>query len=236
MAETTVDGSLARSVAIDGPTASGKSAVGRALAEALKIGFFDTGLMYRACTLAVMRSEIDAGDAAAVTQLVQGLDLDMQWDEPTVPKIILDGKDTTRELRTPEIEQTVSLVSRIPEVRDELVRRQRAIASREPVVMAGRDIGTRVLVEARTKVFLDASAEVRARRRLGEELDAGRQTGFDDVLKATRRRDELDNTGHRAIHRDQAADDARVIDTDALGIDQVVEIIIEQYRQANATA
>ena len=93
MAETTVDGSLARSVAIDGPTASGKSAVGRALAEALKIGFFDTGLMYRACTLAVMRSEIDAGDAAAVTQLVQGLDLDMQWDEPTVPKIILDGKD-----------------------------------------------------------------------------------------------------------------------------------------------
>ena len=236
MAQSTADGSLARSVAIDGPTASGKSAVGRALAEALRIGFFDTGLMYRACTLAVMRSGVDAEDAAAVTALVRDLDLDMQWDEPTVPKIILAGTDVTKELRTPEIEQKVSLVSRIPEVRDELVRRQRTIASREPVVMAGRDIGTRVLVEARTKVFLDASAEIRARRRLGEELDAGRQTGFDDVLKAPRRRDELDNTGHRAIHRDQAADDASVIDTDALGIDQVVRIIMDRYREANAAS
>jgi cytidylate kinase len=228
------DNPLARSVAIDGPTASGKSAVGRALAEALRIGFFDTGLMYRACTLAVMQAEIDAEDAGAVTALVRSLDLDMRWDEPTVPRIVLAGEDVTKDLRTVEIEQTVSLISRIPEVRDELVRRQRAIAGREPVVMAGRDIGTRVLVEARTKVFLDASAEVRARRRLGEELDSGRQTGFDDVLKATRRRDELDNTGHRAIHREQAADDARVIDTDALGIDQVVEIIVEHYREVNA--
>ena len=228
------DNPLARSVAIDGPTASGKSAVGRALAEALRIGFFDTGLMYRACTLAVMQADIDAEDAAAVTALVRSLDLDMRWDEPTVPRIVLAGEDVTRDLRTIEIEQTVSLISRIPEVRDELVRRQRAIAGREPVVMAGRDIGTRVLVEARTKVFLDASAEVRARRRLGEELDSGRQTGFDDVLKATRRRDELDNTGHRAIHREQAADDAHVIDTDALGIDQVVEIIVEHYREVNA--
>jgi cytidylate kinase len=236
MERTIPDDSLARSVAIDGPTASGKSAVGRALAEALKIGFFDTGLMYRACTMAVLRSGIDPEAGEAVTDLVRGLDLDMRWEEPTVPRIVLDGHDVTKELRTPEIEQTVSLVSRIPEVRDELVRRQRTIAAREPVVMAGRDIGTRVLTEARTKVFLDASVEVRARRRLGEELDSGRRTGFDDVLKATRRRDELDNTGHRAIHRDQAAPGTKIIDTDALGIDQVVVEIIEHYRSVNGSS
>jgi len=233
--ESTIsDDSLLRSVAIDGPTASGKSVVGRALAEGLQIGFFDTGLMYRACTMAVLNSDVDPDDAGAVTGLVKSLDLDMRWDEPTVPRIILAGTDVTEQLRTREIEQNVSLVSRIPEVRDELVRRQRTIAAREPVVMAGRDIGTRVLVEARTKIFLDASAEVRARRRLGEELDSGRQTNFDEVLNATRRRDELDNTGHRAIKREQAANDALVIDTDALGIDQVVEHSIAHYRAVNA--
>ena len=220
-------------MAIDGPTASGKSVVGRALAEALSIGFFDTGLMYRACTLAVMRQGVDPEDADAVIELVRGLDLDMRWEDPTLPQVILEDENVTPLLRTPEIEQTVSLISRIPEVRDELVRRQRAIASREPVVMAGRDIGTRVLAEARTKVFLDASAEIRARRRLGEELDAGRSTTFDEVLNATRRRDELDNTGHRAIRREQAADGALVIDTDALGIDQVVEQALAHYRASN---
>jgi len=225
--------SLARSVAIDGPTASGKSVVGRAVAEALRIGFFDTGLMYRACTLAVLNSGTNPEDAEAVTALVQSLDLDMQWDEPTVPRIVLAGEDVTKQLRTLEIEQTVSLVSRIPEVRNELVRMQRAIAGREPVVMAGRDIGTRVLVEARTKVFLDASAEVRARRRQGEERDAGRETTFDQVLTATRRRDELDNTGHRAIKPEQAAEGTLIIDTDALGIDQVVERTLDHYRAAN---
>ena len=99
--------------------------------------------------------------------------------------------------------------------------------------MAGRDIGTRVLVEARTKIFLDASSEVRARRRLGEELDSGRTSTFDEVLVATRRRDELDNTGHRALRPDQAAPGSLVIETDALGIDEVVARCIEAYRRAN---
>jgi len=192
--------------------------------------------MYRACTLAVLRSGTDPEDPEAVTALVRSLDLDMQWDEPTVPKIVLEGDDVTSLLRTPEIEQTVSLVSRIPDVRNELVRMQRSIAGREPVVMAGRDIGTRVLEEARAKIFLDASAEVRARRRQGEEQDAGRDTTFDQVLVATRRRDELDNTGHRAIKPEQAAEGTLIIDTDALGIDQVVERALEHYRAANGVS
>ena len=228
--------SLARSVAIDGPTASGKSVVGRALSERLGFGFFDTGMMYRSCTLAVLERGIDPEQLEAVVELVQGLDLEMRWPDLVEPRVILEGTDVTDRLREPEVERSVSLVSRIPAVRDELVRRQRALATREPVVMVGRDIGTRVLTEARTKVFLDASIEVRARRRLGEERDAGRESTFESVLDETRRRDELDATGHRAIRREQAAPDALIIDTDTLGIDQVVGACIAAYRAANAAA
>lgn len=203
------------------------------MAEQLGIGFFDTGLMYRGCTLAALEAGVDPDDPDAVLALVRSLDLDMRWADPTTPRLFLSDVDVTEQLRTPEIEQSVSLVSRVPEVRDELVRRQRAIASREPVVMAGRDIGTRVLTEARTKVFLDASSEIRARRRLGEEVDAGRSSSFDQVLSATRRRDELDDSGHRAVRREQAAEDAVIIDTDPLGIDQVVDACVDAYRAAN---
>jgi cytidylate kinase len=192
--------------------------------------------MYRACTLAVLRAGIDLAAEQPIIDFIRSLDLDIRWAEPTQPRILLDGQDLTDALREPEIERSVSAVSRIPEVRDELVRRQRAIASREPVVMAGRDIGTRVLVEARTKIFLDASAEVRARRRLGEHREAGRQTTFEQVLTETRRRDDLDNTGHRAIRREQAAPGTIIVDTDALGIDAVVDRCVEAYRAANAAA
>jgi CMP/dCMP kinase len=209
--------------------------VGRAVADQLRLGFFDSGLMYRACALAVLEAAVDPSAEQTVIDFVRELDLDMRWTDPTQPRIWLGGSDVTDRLREPEIEQTVSLVSRIPELRDELVRRQREIAAREPVVMAGRDIGTRVLVEARTKVFLDASTEIRARRRLGEELDRGRATTFEQVLSQTRRRDELDDSGHRAVRREQAAPGAIVIDTGALGIDAVVDRCVEAYRAANAT-
>jgi cytidylate kinase len=230
---TITDNALQRCIAIDGPTASGKSVVGRTLADLLGLGFFDTGLMYRACTLAVLEADVNPEDEAAVTSLVGSLDLDVRWPEPNDPRIILAGVDVTPGLRAAVIEQTVSLVSRIEEVRQELVRRQRAIAAREPVVMAGRDIGTRVLVEARVKVFLDASTEIRARRRLGEEQVDGRDSTFESVLAATRRRDELDNTGHRAVRREQAAEGALIIDTDAIGIDEVVAQCAELYRKVN---
>jgi 23S rRNA pseudouridine2605 synthase len=225
---------LARCVAIDGPTAAGKSVVGRAVAERLGLGFVDTGLMYRACTLAVLRSGTDPADAAAVLGVVRALALDMRWPEPSQPRVLVDGEDVTTLLRTPEIERAVSLVSGIPAVRDVLVERQRAIAARAPIVMSGRDIGTRVLTEARAKFFLEASSETRARRRLGEELEAGRGTTFERVLAETQRRDELDATGHRALRREQAAADALVIDTDALGIDEVVDACVQAYVAANS--
>lgn len=207
--------------------------MGRALAERLRYGFFDTGLMYRACTLAVLHAGLNPHDEAAVIALVRALDLEVTWPQPTVARIEVAGMDVSDLLRTPEIESNVSLISRIPEVRDELVRRQRAFAAREPLVMVGRDIGTRVLTEARTKIFLEASPEIRARRRLGEELDQGRDTNFERVLTETRRRDELDATGHRAIRREQAAPDAVVIDTDVYGIEEVVTRCLDAHFARN---
>ncbi|MYA18871.1 MAG: (d)CMP kinase [Chloroflexi bacterium] len=228
--------SVARSLALDGPTAAGKSAVGRALAERLGFGFLDTGMMYRACTRAVLAAGIDAEDSEAVIERVRTAGLDVEWpDEPTTPRVLVDGEDVTDGLREPEVEASVSLISRLPEVRDEMVRRQRAVAERSPVVMAGRDIGTRVLTDARAKIFLAASIEVRARRRLAEELAAGRETDLERVIEETARRDGLDQTGKRAIHPEQAAADALILDTDALSIDEVVAGALEAYERANAS-
>lgn len=225
---------IARSIAIDGPTASGKSAVGRALARRLGYGFLDTGLMYRACTLAVLQSDVDPHDEGAVAALVRALDLDVRWPDPGTPRVVVGGEDVTERLREAEIEGTVSLISRVPDVRDELVRRQRAFAERSPTVMAGRDIGTRVLTEARTKLFLDASLKVRAARRLAEEQAAGRASDLGQVSDETDRRDQLDSTGQRAIRPEQAAPDALVILTDDLDVDGVVARAVAEYGRANA--
>ena len=227
--------SVARSLALDGPTASGKSAVGRALAERLGFGFLDTGMMYRACTRAVFDAGIDPEDGAAVIARVRTASLDVTWPDPATPRVSVDGADVTDGLREPAIEASVSLISRLPEVRDEMVRHQRAVAERSPVVMAGRDIGTRVLTDARAKIFLAASIEVRARRRLAEELAAGRETDLERVIEETARRDGLDQTGKRAIHPEQAAGDAIILDTDALGVDEVVAQALEAYERANAS-
>ena len=227
-------GAIARSVAIDGPAASGKSAVGRALARRLGYGFLDTGLMYRACTLAVIEAGADPADERAVAGLVRALDLGVRWPDPATPRVAVAGEDVSGRLREPAIEAAVSLVSRIPEVRDELVRRQRAFAARSPIVMAGRDIGTRVLTEARTKLYLHASLAVRAARRLAEERAAGRASGLDAVSAETERRDRLDATGKRAVRPEQAAPGAVVIDTDGLGVEEVVAAALEAHARANA--
>ena len=233
-ADAPTNEAIAASVAIDGPTASGKSAVGRALAAKLELGFLDTGMMYRACTRAVLSAGVDAEDPAAVLERVRAIELEVEWPEPTSPRVFVAGEDVTDGLRDPEIEATVSLISRVPEVRDEMVRLQRSVAARAPIVMAGRDIGTRVLTEARTKIFLDASLEVRARRRLADEQDVGRGSDLEQVIEETARRDGLDQTGKRAIRPEQAALDALVVDTDGLGVDDVVALALEAYERANA--
>jgi len=225
--------SLFKSLAIDGPTAVGKSVIGKALAISLGLFFCDTGMMYRAATLAVLRNGIKISDQDAIFRCVQGSKISLTWETKDTPLVIMGGEDVSNHLRDPAIDSTVSKVAELSKVRAVLVEQQRKIADEGPVVMVGRDIGTFILPEARTKIFLDASLEERARRRQRDERNAGRDTNYDEVFKSISIRDAADNTGHRAITVEQAAKDAKVVDTDLLSIVEVVDQCIALYRKSN---
>ncbi len=213
------------SIAIDGPVASGKTAVGRRLAERLGVRFLDTGMMYRAATLAAIRSGVDIRDEDAVARLVSSLEIRVVWGEAG-DRLLVDGRDITDELRSPLVDGSVSEVSAVPAVRSVMVQQQRAIAREGSIVMVGRDIGTVVLPEATAKIFLTASAEVRAQRRLRELDQRGRRADRDEVMAALRHRDKID------AGRDDSPlkpdDDAVTIETDLLSVDEVVEIIVSR--------
>ncbi|NJM07919.1 (d)CMP kinase, partial [Candidatus Gracilibacteria bacterium] len=152
-------------IAIDGPAGSGKSTLGALLAERLGYLYFDTGVMYRALTLAALRSDLDLSDANALEQLAAQIDISIHPAADAAPGqniIYIDREDVTAEIRRPEVEQCVSLVACHPGVRREMVRQQRAIGLRGQVVMVGRDIGTVVMPDAGLKLFLDASLTARA--------------------------------------------------------------------------
>ena len=225
--------SILQSFAIDGPTASGKSVIGRGLAIRLGLYFCDTGLMYRAATLAVLGEKIPLDQDSAIVQCVQSANIDLQWDSPETPLVLVGKEDVTHRLKSPEIDLNVSKVARLTDVRSVLVSRQRVIADRSPVVMVGRDIGKAILPEARAKVFVDANLDERARRRLIDEVRAGREVTFDDVRDSIARRDQADNTGLRAISPDQAAEDAQLVNTDGLSEDEVILRCLEIYKEAN---
>ena len=210
-------------IAIDGPAASGKSAVGAALAGRLGYRFFDTGAMYRAITWSALQRHVDVRDADALAALaehaaisVAEAPLGTAW--PT--GVAIDGVDATPHLRDAEVESNVSLVSRVPRVRAALVRIQRELAASGSVVMAGRDIGTVVLPDAGLKVYLDASREVRARRRAAQMRESGLEPDFDALVADLERRDGIDST--RAASPLTAAADAVIINTDQLSIEEVV--------------
>jgi CMP/dCMP kinase len=206
-----------RVIAVDGSAASGKSTIGRKLAEKLGYPFLDTGLMYRAVTLAALDRGIDPGDQATLARLASALRLEVGPPRPGSTEtcsIIIDGVDVTSQLRREDVEDAVSLVSRVPGVRNALVRQQREIAGRQPMVMAGRDIGTVVLPEAGLKVYLDASISERARRRHAEFSNQGRSVTREIVLEDLRRRDQIDS--ERTVSPLRPARDAVVIGTDGL--------------------
>ena len=226
--------SISKCLAIDGPTAVGKSVVGKSLAIALSLPFCDTGLMYRAATLAVLRQDVDLSDHQSIVQCVQSAEIDLAWDTPETPKIFLGGEDVSDRLRGPQIDGSVSKVAGLPDVRSVLVERQRSLADRSPVVMVGRDIGTFILQAARLKVFLDASIEERARRRHIDETNAGRSISFEEILESIASRDAADNTGHRAIPPEQAASDAVIIATDSMSADEVVSRCVSLYKDMNS--
>jgi len=219
----------ASTIAIDGPAASGKSVVGAMVAHRLGFRFVDTGTMYRAVTWEAVRRGVDVADAAAVAALAAAIHLTVRAGEGAT-SVLVDGLDATPHLREDAVEERVSLVSRVPEVRAALVRIQRALAREGGVVMAGRDIGSVVLPDAELKVYLDASPDVRARRR-AEQLRAGGATPDLNALVAEiERRDQLDST--RALSPLVAPPDALRIETDRLSIDDVVDRIVAAARDA----
>ena len=199
-------------IAIDGPAGSGKSTVARRLADRLGLDYLDTGAMYRAVTFAALRRGIDPADTGPVADLARVVDLDVTTDHVRV-----DGVDATIEIRGPEVSRAVSLVAANPEVRAELVRRQREWAyERAGGVLEGRDIGTVVFPDAVLKVYLDARPEVRAERRAAEVSDLDYETVAADMA----RRDALDQ-GRQADPL-RLADDAIMLDTSDMTIDEIV--------------
>jgi cytidylate kinase len=214
-------------IAIDGPAASGKSTLGKKLADELDYLFFDTGIMYRAVTWAALNTAIDIDDESAITKLAESIEIDI-WPPSTSDgrncDILINGQDVTWEIRSPEVDTNVSQVSAYPGVRRALTYQQRRIGLRGRVVMVGRDIGTVVMPEAELKVYLDASAEERASRRFREQLERGTGKSYEEIFSSICERDQYDST--RSVAPLRPASDAIILDTDGSDAQQVLESVL----------
>lgn len=211
-------------VAMDGPSGTGKSSVSRRLAQALSASYLDTGAMYRVATLQVLRADVDLTDPVAIASAVDGLPLSIGAD-PSGEQVLLAGEDVAREIRGAAVTGAVSAVSAVPAVRTLLVEQQRALAvGADRIVVEGRDIGTAVLPDADVKIFLTASAEARAHRRNLQNVAEGRGDDYAAVLADVQRRDHLDST--RAVSPLRPAEDAVVVDTSELGLDEVIAVLV----------
>lgn len=208
-------------ITIDGPVGSGKTDVGRRLATRLGHIFLDTGIMYRAITYMALQTNVSVDDPEALTRLATVTEMVFKATPGDECRLIVDGRDMADELRSAEVDRTVSAVSAVPGVREILVQQQREIAARGPIVMVGRDIGTVVLMEAGLKVYLDASVEVRARRRHVQLDKAGTDIKYETVLGDLRRRDERDSS--RPVAPLRPANDAIILATDDLQLEDVVD-------------
>jgi cytidylate kinase len=213
-------------IAIDGPSGSGKSTLGQLLARALNLLYIDTGSMYRAVAVAVLDAGLDPTDQAAVTKLAEGLDIDLEGD-PESLTVLLSGRDITELTRSESVTEMSSRVSAISGVRRAMVERQRAIG-RRGAVLNGRDIGTVVFPDATFKFFLTADATERAQRRFDEDSAKNKVVSFEETLADMQERDRRDST--RADSPLKIADDAVVIDSTGMSVDQVLEKMLEVVR------
>jgi CMP/dCMP kinase len=214
-------------IAIDGPAASGKSTIGLRLANALEYIFFDTGVMYRAITLLALERGIDMHDEATITALAEETQIDVapaSKSDGRACDVLVNGRDITPETRTRKVDANVSIVAAYRGVRRALSQQQRRVGRRGKIVMVGRDIGTVVLPEADLKIYLDATAEERARRRYDEIIAQGGKTDYEGILKRVMERDRIDST--RDVAPLKAAEDAVVLDSDKLTADEVFEQIL----------
>lgn len=224
---------MSRTIAIDGPSGAGKSTLGHALAARIGATFVDTGLMYRALTLAAVERGVDTEDGALLGRLAAECRIEVERARPDqtdrLETVRLDGRDVTAEVREPAIDRAVSAVSRHPEVRSAMLEVQRDAATRGDTVMVGRDIGSVVLPDATLKVYLTADAQVRAARRAAEMGATDRLT---DYLAEIERRDAADSG--RAVAPLRQAPGALVLDTGRLSVDECVEAIVARLAEIGA--
>jgi CMP/dCMP kinase len=217
-------------IAIDGPSGAGKSTIARAAASDYGFIYVDTGAIYRTVGLAAFNNELDRRDETAVAAILPELNIEMKYSAEGEQRMYLNGTDVSKEIRRPEISICASDVAALPAVRAFLLELQRKMARENSVIMDGRDIGTVVLPDAELKIFLTASAEARAQRRMLELENKGIKSSFDEVLRDIEYRDAQDSG--RAAAPLKRADDAIEIDTSSINFDEslkLVESVIEQH-------
>lgn len=210
-------------VTIDGPAGAGKSSIAHQVAAALGFEFLDTGAMYRAATLAALRDGVDLNDAERLARLVAATEI--AWQNKT---IWLGGEDVSAAIRTPEVTRSIRFLADVPAVRGQLSALQRKIADGRDIVTEGRDQGAEVFPHAECKIFLTASPDERAKRRMRQLADSGQYVSFEEVLAAQNQRDLEDRM--RDVGRLRAADDAIVIHTDGMLPEQVLDRIVGLVR------
>lgn len=215
-------------IAIDGPSGAGKSTLAKRLAKELNFIYLDTGAMYRALALKVLREGIDLADDARLAELVRVTQIDLR-EQNGMLQVLLDGRDVAREIRTPEVSQMASKVSALRIVRERMLELQRAMGRRGDVVAEGRDIGTVIFPAAEVKIFLDASPHERAWRRYQEIKTTGKAVEFTETLREIEERDKRDS------ERDLAplckASDALLIDSSSTSADEVAAVVLAEVRK-----
>ena len=214
-------------IAIDGPAGSGKSTIAKMVAERLNYTYLDTGAMYRAITYLALKEGI-VDDEKAVNKLVEGLDVTLNFEDG-LTHVFVDGKELTEHIRTPEVNSKVSEIAAMAFVRKELVRMQQSMGEVGNVVAEGRDTTTVVFPNADVKVFLDATVEVRAKRRHKEYLEKGVKIDIEEVIENIRKRDRIDSG--RAASPLRKADNAIEVDSSNLSVEEEFEILLENIKK-----
>lgn len=213
-----------KEIAIDGPAGAGKSTIAKRVAEKLGLIYVDTGAMFRAIALYMMEKCVKSNEIDKVKEELNNIRLDIVYENGE-QQIILNDENVSRLIRNPEISKAASSFAQVPEVRERLLMLQRELASKRPVVMDGRDIGTKVLPSAAVKIFLTADVRVRAERRYKELTEKGEKVNLEDIMSDIKSRDEQDM--NRKVSPLVQADDAVLVDTSSLSVDEVVDAIIK---------
>lgn len=211
-------------IAVDGPAGAGKSTIAKAVAKKMNIIYVDTGAMYRAMALYMVREGVDLQNQEIIEKKCQEADITIQYEEG-VQVVVLNGENVNALLRTEEVGNAASVVSAIPKVREKLVELQRKLAKESDCIMDGRDIGTCVLPKAQCKVYLTASSSVRAKRRFDELTQKGEVCDYSKIKEDIEERDYRDM--HREISPLRQAEDAILVDSSDMSVEEVIERIIE---------